>query len=175
MVINASPSISAFRAASIRSQISWASATRMSPGATRWNAMKVIRPAWRVRTSSASIAPAAHAIASLDAQFLEFVSRDHHNPGRFRRKSCGLARNKNQAEASASRQENRNVTALRNARYIPRCLLTSCGFLSHEHRCAEIRSRRGFRLIRPATGTGGPESALTTCGDRHIFRDRTGL
>ena len=52
-----SPSISAFSAASMRSQIACASATVMAPGTTRWNSRKVSLPAWRVRKSCASIAP----------------------------------------------------------------------------------------------------------------------
>ncbi len=41
------------------SQMVWASSTLMAPGTTRWKSMKVMRPAWRVRMSCASIAPSA--------------------------------------------------------------------------------------------------------------------
>ena len=54
------------RAASRRSQMACEAATVMSPGTTRWNSMNEARPAARVRTSWASMAPLAlAAIASL--------------------------------------------------------------------------------------------------------------
>ena len=46
-------------ACSMRSQISCEAATVMLPGTTRWNSMKVTRPAARVLTSWASMAPSA--------------------------------------------------------------------------------------------------------------------
>ncbi len=82
----AAPGTASVSASSMRSQISCEAATVMLPGTTRWNSMKVTRPAVRVLTSCASIAPSR--VAGDD---LPDMARDLGRHGLVHQAAHGLA------------------------------------------------------------------------------------